>query len=280
MPTLKEIKENLEIISTFKNISSTYQEIANLRMRQMREQVLKNREFFQELLSTYRLIKSAYLFSQKRGWAKKEKISFLRPKKEEVVVYLSANQFFYGPLILDIWKEIKKYLQKKKADLAIIGRTGKYFAEKEGFGHKISYFELDDVKPEREIIEEIITFLKNYKKILVFHGKYIGALCQKPVVSDIAGGMVEEEKNLPAEDFIFEPSPEVILEFFETEIVASLFNQTILEHQLARYASRVMAMYQATENAKKLEKSFFIIERKLKRQKLNKKQIELFSNLL
>ena len=46
MATLKEIKENLEMIATIKNIASTYQEIANLRMQQIREKVLKNREFF------------------------------------------------------------------------------------------------------------------------------------------------------------------------------------------------------------------------------------------
>ncbi len=279
MPTLKEIRENLEMISTIQKIASTYQEIANLRMKQIREKVLKNREFFRELLNTYQRIKSAYLFSLKKGWIKKEKISFRRAEKEKVVLFLSANQFFYGALILDIWKEARKYLENNKADLAVIGRTGKYLAESSGFGHKMFYFELNDVKPEEKRIGEILEFIKNYKKIIVFHGRYEKVLSQKPVMGEISGELPFEEKFEKAHPYLFEPSPEAVLEFFETEIIAVLFNQTILEHQLARYASRVMAMYQATENAKNLRQKLSIVENKLKRQTLNKKQIELFASV-
>ncbi len=279
MPTLKEIRKNLEMISTIKNIASTYQEIANLRMKQIREKVLKNRESFRELLNTYQRIKSAYLFSLKKGWIRKEKISFRRAEKETVVVFLSANQFFYGALILDIWKEIQKYLEKNKADLAVVGKTGKYLAEGNGFGHKMFYFELNDVKPKEKRIGEIIEFIKNYKKIIVSHGRYEKVLSQKPIMNEISGKLPFEEKFEKVYPYLFEPSPEAVLEFFETEIIAVLFNQTILEHQLARYASRVMAMYQATENTKNSEQRLSIVENKLKRQKLNKKQIELFSSI-
>lgn len=279
MPTLKEIRKNLEMISTIKNIASTYQEIANLRMKQIREKVLKNRESFRELLNTYQRIKSAYLFSLKKGWIRKEKISFRRAEKERVVVFLSANQFFYGALILDIWKEIQKYLEKNKADLAVVGKTGKYLAEGSGFEHKMFYFELNDVNPEEERIGEILEFIKNYKKIIVSHGRYEKVLSQKPIMSEISGKLPFEEKFEKVRPYLFEPSPEAVLEFFETEIIVVLFNQTILEHQLARYASRVMAMYQATENTKNLEQRLSIVENKLKRQKLNKKQIELFSSI-
>jgi len=279
MSTLKEIRKNLEMVSTIKNVAITYQEIANLKMKQIREKVLKNRETFRELLDTYQRIKSAYLFSLKKGWIKKEKISFRRAEKESVVVFLSANQFFYGALILDIWKEIQKYLKNNKADLAIVGKTGKYLAEGNGFGHKMFYFELNDTSPEEEKIERILEFIKNYKKIVIFHGRYEKVLSQKPIMSEISGKLPHGEEVEKAQSYLFEPSPEAVLEFFETEIIVVLFSQTILEHQLARYASRVMAMYQATENTKKLERKLSIVENKLKRQRLNKKQIELFSSV-
>jgi len=278
MPTLKEIRKNLETVSAIKSIASTYQEIANLRMRRIREKVLKNRQFFKELLGIYQRVKSAYLSSLKKKPAKKERVSFRRVEKEKIVVFLSANQFFYGALILDIWKEVQKYLENQKTDLAVVGRTGKYLAEGAGFGHRMYYFELDDVKPEKGRIGEIVEFIKKYRQVLVFHGRYEGVLFQKPVMSEISGELPFEQKAREVKNYLFEPSPEAILDFFETEIVATLFNQTILEHQLARYASRVMAMYRATENAKRLEKKLQVLENKLERQKLNKRQIEFFGS--
>lgn len=279
MPTLKEIKENLETISTIKNIVRAYQEIANLRMKLIREKVLKNREFFKKLSDTYQRIKSAYLFSLKKGWVRKRKTSFLQPKKKSVVIFLSANKFFYGTLILDIWQKIQEYLKEKGADLAVVGRIGKYLAERGGFGHKMFYFELDDEKPETERIEAIIEFVKNYKEIIVFQGRYETVLSQSVVMSKISGGLPLKEKVEKVKTYLFEPSAEAVLEFFEREIIATLFNQTILEHQLARYASRVIAMYQATENAKNLEKKLKLIENKLARQRLNKRQTEFFGSV-
>lgn len=277
MPSLKEIKKNLQIISTIKTIVNTYQEIANLKMRQIKEIVLKNREFTQELIKTYQRIKGVYfkLVEEK----KYKKIAFRKIEKEKAIVFLSANQHFYGSLILDIWKEIQKIINKEDGDLIIVGNVGRYLAEKAKMKVNVFYFQLDDEKPEKEKIAEIIDFIKKYERIIVFHGKYEKGLVQKPVMSEISGFSFPEKKQREVVKYLFEPSPEAILEFFETEIVTVLFNITILEHQLARYVARVMAMQEATEKAKDLEKMLKRLENKLKREIINKKQIELLSAL-
>lgn len=276
MPTLKEIRKNLQTISTIKNIVFTFQEIANLKMQQIKESVLKNREFSNELLKTYQRIKSVYFSSEKKLT---KKGSFRLAEKEKVVIFLSANKVFYGSLILDIWKEVQKYLEKERVDLVVIGKVGKYLAERVSLGLNIFYFDLDDNNPEKEKISEIVEFIKNYERIVVFHGKYEKGLVQKPTITEISGEFFPGEKKQEMVKYLFEPSPEAILEFFETEIIGVLFNITILEHQLARLAARVMAMHQATEKAKSLEKKLKITENRLKREKINKKQIELLGSL-
>jgi F-type H+-transporting ATPase subunit gamma len=288
MPTLKKIEEDLESVSTIKNIVQSYQEIANLRMNLIREKVLKNRKFFVELSSVYQRTKAAYLLSIKKGWIKEKKIPVHQPKKEKVIILLSANKFFYGPLILNIWQEtqvrlraeLKAKQKKNNIDLAVIGKVGKYLAEQDNLGFKMFYFELDDENPEPKQIKKIIEFVKSYKKIFVSHGKYDTVLRQSVVISDISGGLPSPKKGPRViKNYLFEPSPEAILEFFEREIIATLFNQTLLEHQLARYASRMIAMHQATENAKESQKKLKLLEAKLQKQIINKKQIEIFGNI-
>lgn len=278
MPTIKKLKENLEVISMIENITRTYQEIANLRMNQIKEKVLINREFFKELLNTYQTIKAIYFFSLKKE--ENKKVIFRRTKKEKLIIFLSANQPLYGNLIWEVWKLFQKYLKNYKADFAIVGKIGKYFAEMSGLNERFYYFDLDDIQPEREKVAEILDFIKNYQNIIVFHGKYEKGLIQKPIKTEISGELSEKEKIKEIKNYIFEPSIEAILEFFESEIIAVLFNLTLLEHQLARWASRVLAMDQATEKAKNLKRKLKITENKLKREIKNKEQIEIFSNLL
>ncbi len=283
MPTLKQIKENLEATSTIKTITSIYQEIAHLRMNQIRQRVLSNREFIEELSWVYSRIKKSYISSlKKRGKLKKKelkKISFIKRNRRSVAVFLSSNQFFYGTLILDIWHNLLNYLNDSKADLAVIGKTGRYLAERSGFGGRIFYFELDDDNPRREQMKKIMDFIKNYEEIIVFHGKFSTAISQKAVQDNISGGItLELEKELgKVKNYLFEPSPEDILELFENELISAFFNQAVLEHRLSRYAARMVAMYQATENAKEIKRKLKIKQKKLERQLLNKKQIELFA---
>ena len=271
MPILKKIKEDLKAVSNIETITRTYQEIANLRMNEIRQKVLNNREFIEELSQVYTLAKKAYLVL-----LKKEK-PFIKPKRERVVVFLSGNERFYGTLFSDIWRELLNYLAKNKADLAVVGRMGKYLAERSGFGHKMFYFELNDDKPEKNRLREIIDFIKNYEEIIIFHGRFQTILSQKVVQSNISGGVTLKEELEEVKSYLFEPSPEAVLEFFETELLSAFFNQTILEHRLSKYATRMVAMYQATENAKKRERKLKIEQKKIERQLLNRKQIELFS---
>lgn len=280
METLKQINKNLETVSALNDIAVVYQETAHLRMIEIRKEVLRTREFLEELAEVYRLIKQSYLNFLKKKLVKNKlskRFSFIMKKRGTAAVFLSANEFFYGTLILDIWSKVYDFWKKNKADLVVTGRLGKYLAESYRIGHKIFYFDLKDEKPEKENVKEIIDFVKKYERIIVFHGKFETVLNQNPTITDISGGMPLEAKASSAKNYLFEPSPEAVLEFFESETVGNLFNQTILEHSLSKYSARMMAMYQATENIKRLKKGLQKNKKQLEWQVSDKKQIEIFS---
>ena len=264
MPILKKIKENIRTISYIENIARIYQEIARIRMNEIREMVLKNREFIEELLKVYRIVRGFQL--------EKKRVE----KKKRILVFLSSNERFYGSLILDIWKEVEKYLKEKGGDLAIVGRMGRYLAEKSDLKLNFFYFELDDEKPELERIKEIVEFLKGYHEILVFHGKFRTVLDQRVEVTNIGGKEIGKEKI--EKSYLFEPSPEEVSRFFEEELLFSFFNQVLWDHQLSRYATRMVSMYRAQENAKKIKEKMEMKMEKLKREIYNKKQIEQFAS--
>jgi F0F1-type ATP synthase gamma subunit len=72
------------------------------------------------------------------------------------------------------------------------------------------------------------------------------------------------QKDLPQSKnyYIIEPSIEDVLIFFETQMFISILDQSIRESQLAKFASRILAMDSASQNIDKR-----ILE--LKRRKLN-----------
>ena len=284
MPTSKEIKEDLETVKIISTLTSVLQEIAQIRMNEVRENVLKNRIFLEEIAKIYRKAKLAYFAQEKLkefGIFKKKKVSLeeisvLKKKRNTLLIFLAANQPFYGTLIYNIWSAVFDFLEKEEANLAVVGKIGEGLVNVFAPSKNYSYFELNDDKPKPEEIKKIVEFAKKYRRVIVFHGKYESILRQQVAASEISGTLPTQEKIEKAKHYLFEPSGREILEFFETEIFASLFHQTVLEHQLAKFSARVIAMYQATEKAKKMQRDLEIKKIKLQKDLMNKKQINLF----
>jgi len=241
-------------------------------MNKIREMTLKNREFIEKLIGIYSEIKRASLLEEEEEKGKKPKK--VRLKKEKVAIFLSANARFYGGLVLDIWKKVSQFLEENKADLVVIGRVGKTLVEKSNPNLKFFFFQLDDENPKKEEIEKIAEFLRDYQELHFFHGKFKTILTQEITQTLISGKMPEKTTKKPSA-FLFEPSKEEVLNFFERELMKAFFTQIFLEHRLSRHATRMVAMYRVRERAKERRKELKKIERRLKWHFFDKKQMEI-----
>ncbi len=266
MPNPKEIKEELKAISAIKTITVTYQEVSQNKMNEIREEALKNREFIERLSRVYASAKIAYLND--------DEAEPLKKKKGEVVVFISANARFYGSLLWDVWKTSSDYLKGKDADLVVIGDVGKYLVQNSDVGEDFSHFELHDEEPEKDQVKKIIEFIENYERITVFHGKFKNILKQESSKTNISGEAIDKDIDVDA-DYLFEPSPKEVLDFFEKELITAFFNQAFLEHRLSRHATRMVAMHRASENAKEEIEKLEQKKTRVKRQLLDKKQFEI-----
>lgn len=269
MATVQEIKKKLKIASLMERISSAYQEISRQEMNKIREMTLKNREFIEELLQVYAEAKEVFLME-----AKEEGEKILLPPKKRVVVFLSANARFYGGLVLEVWRKVLEYLTKNEADLVVVGEIGKYLSEQIKFQNQIYYFSLDDENPKEKEIREISNFLKDYSEIKIFHGKFKSILFQEVVFTDISGRISQERKK-EFYGYLFEPSPQAVLDFFKTELISAFFSQAFLEHRLSRHATRMVQMYKTNKKAKERKEILKREERRLKWRKLDRKQQEI-----
>lgn len=246
-------------------------------MNQIRDGVLETRKFLEGISSVHYRAKKSYAWKSKK---ENRDISFLRRNKKTVIVFLSSNERFYGNLIAEIWRNILNHLNDNEADLFVTGKIGRTLAENARQRIKFEYSYLSDEKTAIQEVRPIIDFIKKYEKILVMHGKFLTTLLQKPFASNVATSInLEEgdEKSPSIKDYLFEPSPRAILEFFETEMISALFNQALLEHRLSKYAARMIAMYQANENIKNEQKKLKKLQKQITRELLNKKQLEAFS---
>ena len=283
----KDLKDEIVQVQTLKTLTEIYGEIASIRMMKTRQFVLENREFMRSINNIFRDVLASYAVKLSRlvqsGKMKSGgRVTFLAHNGKKVAVFISANTGFYGEIVQ---KTFKRFLgdikDQEEMEVTIIGKLGRLlFLDK--FPQKpYTYFDLPDYGVDETKLSEIIKHLVAYEEIRLYYGKYQSVVTQKSTVNLIsAGTAVSKNIAKPEVEFIFEPSMEKILMFFEAEIFASLFDQSVRESQLAKFASRILAMDRAFETINQRLKYLDLEEMKLSHKTANNKQLNSLSSVM
>jgi len=284
MVTKKELTREAEFFITLRTILETYEEIAATRMARIRSSVLANRDFLLEINAIFQQVKTSYktqieaLMKNKRI-KDSSKLTFIKRNGKTLYVFISANTGLYGEIILKTYDVFIKNLRKEPGDVAILGRLGLEIFNAEKIKAPLTYFEFPDDKIDAQMVQKIVEHIIKYEKVLVFYEQFNNVVNQSPIITNISGDPLPWEKGVPSARYFFEPSLEKIMEFFEKEIFASIFQQTIFESELAKFASRMVSLDLASENIKIRLKQVILARDRLKHQENNKRQLEKFASM-
>lgn len=287
MKVESQIENQISELKTFKLLTQAYTEIASIRMRKIRDSVLKNREYMASLDDVFTDVRVSYArdvlrlgsITQRKG----DKITFLSHNGKTVGVFLSANTGLYGDIIERTFQIFLEDVKRDDLEVTIVGRLGEQMYKSRGPKEEYTFFDLSDKSIEHDQLSTIIKHLVQYEEIRVYYPTFQSAVNQQPskyVISAETPLSEIEKKNSEKSHYLFEPSLKEILSFFEKEIFASLLDQTIRESQLAKFAARIMALDRAGENIKDRLKDLRVEKLKAAHRTANIKQAERIISLM
>ena len=245
MPTLNQLNAVLEDVSSLKMVAQAYTEISAIKLQKIRSGIERNRIFFQEITSVFRMVKVA---ADQRG---REQAVPAARKKKAVSILLTSNQRFYGDLEYHLTQFFTEHTSTFNTDRIVIGSTAKDFfrAMAQPPPHQLYLFSSDI--PPLEELRKLVDTLTDYEQIFVYYCRMQSVLVQTPSVVDLLQKPPEHYLMSKEHSFhsIFEPDIDEMLQFFNTQITMLLLEQIFLESELARTAARLTAMNQAELNA-------------------------------
>lgn len=201
-------------------------------------------------------------------------VLFETPKEttKTLIVSISSNKGLCGGYNSNIRKKINQYIDQNTADYSFIA-IGKY-AERNARkinGELIASFtEIGDTISEDDLwaINSLIIneFKKGkYKEVILFYTQFNSPISYTPIKKNLLPIKKEminelaEENDLESEkqtynfsSFVYEPGVEEILDFLLPRITEIIFYQGMLESLASEHSSRMVAMKNATDNAKNL----------------------------
>lgn len=275
-----ELIKEKEVVAFFRDLTDVFGEVASLRMTKIRDSVLKSRRYIEAITEIFYDSLSFYLrkHANERG---RQKITFLAHNGKTVSVLISANTGLYGDVLTKTFAKFSQDFRQNSSEVTIIGKLGKLIFEGNYPHQPYTYFDFPDFGEDRQKFRDIINHLVQYDEVKIYYTQYMTVLNQKPVVTSLtAGQSLVKKASERTDDFIFEPSVEDILMFFEKEVFATFFAQLVKESQLSKLAGRIMAMDQVVENAKR---KLFGLNIKLmlaKHKEINKKQLDMLPAII
>lgn len=265
----KLIKQEIASLEDFSIMIDAYEEISAVRMRKVKKSVLSRREFMQGLNDAFGYIVYAYRI-YKKSMKKKEK-EILNTNSKTVSVLLSSNTGLYGDIIKNTFEVFIKEIQSDNSDIVIVGKFGKRLYDGIGAPKQYQYFEMSDSGIDETNIQNILGHLTQYTNVIVYHGVFKSILRQEPRRTIITGEVLKITDNLSdySIPFMFEPSVQKIAEYFEKQILSLIFEQSVFESSLSKFASRMVSLDAAADNIHKKLTYYDFLKQKYKHKEVN-----------
>jgi F-type H+-transporting ATPase subunit gamma len=284
MVTKKELTRETEFLTVLRTILETYEEIAATRMARIRSSVLASRDFLLEINAIFQQVKTSYktqieALMKARKIKDSSKLTFIKRNGKTLYVFVSANTGLYGEIIRKTYDIFIDKVKKEPGDVAILGKLGLEIFKAEEMKTPLTYFEFPDNRIDNAILQRIVERIIQYEKVFVFYEQFNNVVSQSPIVINISGDPLPWEKGGPQARYFFEPSLEKIMEFFEKEIFASIFQQTIFESELAKFAARMVSLDLASDNTKNRLKQVTLAKNRIRHREDNRKQLEKFASM-
>lgn len=262
MSQLNLIKDRIDQISRVKGLTDTFEQIAIIKIKEIKDRVEISKKFFDDIWRIYidlRIIKTK---KDKSLMTSISKAIVQQNKVGNAYVLVSSTSGLSG----SINRQVVNYmLPDVRKDLATSNRTGVFAIGKYGYTllseKQIKITKEFDMPPQdnvdEKMISQIITDLSTYQHIFVYYPEFFSIGHQQEKKIEITKeylnedlGITEEKENLiTPENYIFEPSVEFVIEHFESIMMGIAMGQIILESKLSQYASRLIAMDMASQRA-------------------------------
>ncbi len=289
MKTTREAEEQIKRLLALGDLSRAYAEISANRMKKTRDGVVKSRDFLGEIALIFEEVRRSYRkevlkLLKWRRTRSGEKVTFLAHNGKAVAVLLSSNTGLYGGIVGEVVERFAEEITASpETEVSIVGRLGRSLFISRFPDRPYTYFDFPDNYLDKQALVEIVKHIVQYEQIHIYYGKFVSVVSQKAEVHNIAAetpvSMEKGEDVGPKHKYIFEPTLEEILAFFETQMFTSMFEQTISESQLAKFASRMLAMDRAYQNITHEVDRTKLIKLRISHEQQNRKQLSLMSSM-
>jgi F-type H+-transporting ATPase subunit gamma len=283
MANTQDIRRRIKSIRNTSQITKALQMVAASKMRKAQNLALAGRPYAN-------LMNRVLVSLQQRTDSKLHPLLQVREVKKELVVIISTDKGLAGALNTNLFREASKF-DIDKTSFVVSGGKARQFVTRTR-RDLIADFQLKDapaVTETKEIAKFCVEkFLSGeVDKVSVLFTHFINTINQRPTVRTLLPISSFELPKAPAESearhgpadpmigYTFEPTPEGVLDVMLPYYLHYQVYQMILDARASEHSSRMVAMKNATDNAKQFIKDLTLEYNKMRQASITTELLEI-----
>jgi len=277
MPSTRELRRRIKSVKNTSQITKAMQMVAATKMRRAQSQALSGRPYSEAL--NYALSKLADQINSVY-----HPLLSANTAGEVATVLLSTDNSLRGALNTNLFRLIQN-IKDVHGDFYTVGAKGKNFVIKTG--KKLG---ADFENPEKVTFHQAVVIAKTLveaylkgeiKEAYVAFPKFVSTLRQEPTLTKILPlspqtlETAAKETATNTKEYIFEPTTEELMDFVVTHYLEVQIYQAMVETKASEWSARMMAMQNATDNAKELVEDLNLTYNQTRQNNITQELLEI-----
>jgi F-type H+-transporting ATPase subunit gamma len=274
MPSTLDLRRRIKSVKNTAQITKAMQMVAASKMRKAQAAATAGRPY-QELL--------ARVLAAVKGRVDpgSHLLLAVRPVHQELILIFSTDKGLCGPLNANLFRELGE-VDREKSEYAVSGRKAIQFITRTrrkltaDFALKDT-IHFSEIRPIARFVSD--KFISGeIDQVRVLYPKFVNTLVQQPVLRTLLPIPVEElgiEGPQARGEYLFEPDEHSVLDSILPHYIAFQLFQMALDARASEHSARMVAMKNATDNAKELIKDLTLEYNKIRQANITTELLEI-----
>ena len=282
MANTRDIRRRIKSVKNTLQITKALQLVSASKMRRAQQAAVAGREYSN-------LLNRVLVSLRERADASAHPLLEERPVRRELVLVIATDKGLCGPLNTNLQREVGRF-DRETSRYVASGRKGVQFLAR-GKRDLVADFELKDSpsfletkRISKYCLDQFVS--GEVDKVTVLYTRFVNTLNQQATVRTLLpispfdlpkdqDAAVTSEKAVNGFGYIFEPDPTSVLDAILPQYVHYQVYQMVLDARASEHSARMVAMKNATDNAKNLVKDLTLEYNKVRQAAITTELLEI-----
>lgn len=282
MPSTREIRRRIRSVKNMTQITRAMEMVSASKMRRAQRNVLATRPYADRLLDVM-----GELTARSVGGRSGTLLEVRSNVKSIGLIVVTPDKGLTGSMITNLLRRASRFILEERGrgrqiETLAVGKKGRDFLVRSGLPMVAEVTKLGDYPRLVDTLGISTTVINgfregHYDEVYVLYSEFVNTLVQRPALKRL---LPVEPPNEPVEqqvDYTYEPSQEEVLQNLLPRFVEVQLYQAILESIASEHSARMVAMRNATDNAKELTREYTLSYNKTRQANITKEVSEIAS---